>query len=578
MHRGLHPPERVADYVARGWWAKETIDEIFLDQVARRGPELAVVDPANRADLDGCPPRRLSWDALEAEVTALAARLVELGLRRGDVLGVQLPNTIELVAAYLAAWLLGVVVSPLPMPYREHELVEMGTQAAFRAHLTLRRFGDRHPAQEAWELRDQLPELTTVIAYGPPATDTTVTTTATTTDGVLELAPAPATDADRAAVQQRRQEDPGDPNDPVTICWTSGTESTPKGVPRCHYDWLAVAWATIDAPQVVTADVLLNPFPMVNMAGISGMFLPWLRTGCVLVQHHPFHLPTLLGQIAQEHITYTVAPPALLWMLLHDEALLAATDLSSLTRIGSGSVPLQPAMVRGWQERFGIGVINFFGSNEGVGLLCSPTDVEDPDERARYFPRYGATGKTWSSRVADWVGVRLVDPATGQDITEPGHPGELRISGPTVFAGYLHAAERVSPFDEQGWLRSGDLFEIAGEQGEYLRFLDRVTDVVIRGGANIAPAEIEGLIGEHPAVSDVAVIGDPDPVLGERVAAVVTLHPGTALTLDELVGFLREHRIASFKLPERLEVRDTLPRNPVGKILKRSLRRPAPAS
>ncbi|MEO6879387.1 MAG: fatty acid--CoA ligase family protein, partial [Mycobacteriaceae bacterium] len=467
--------------------------------------------------------------------------------------------------------LLGIVVSPLPMPYREHELVEMGTQAAFRAHLTLRRFGDRHPAQEARAVQDQLPRLETVIAYGPPDTASGAT------EGVLDLGPTPATDADRAAVRQRRQEDPSDPNDPVTICWTSGTENTPKGVPRCHHDWLAVAWGTTDAPRVVTEDVLLNPFPMVNMAGISGMLLPWLRTGCVLVQHHPFHLPTLLTQIAQEHITYTVAPPALLWMLLHDEALLAATDLSSLTRIGSGSVPLPPAMVRGWQERFGIGVINFFGSNEGVGLLCSPADVADPDERARYFPRYGAPGVTWSTRVAEWVGVRLVDLVTGQDITEPGRPGELRISGPTVFAGYLHGAQRASPFDERGWLRSGDLFEIAGERGEYLRFLDRVTDVVIRGGANIAPAELEGLIGQHPAVSDVAVIGDPDPVLGERVAAVVTLHPGTELTLAELVGFLRGHRVASFKLPERLEVRDVLPRNPVGKILRRGLRPPAPA-
>lgn len=182
-HRGLHPPERVADYLARGWWTRETIDQIFLDQVARRGPELAVVDPANRADLVGSPPRRLSWDALEAEVVGLAARLDELGLRRGDVLGVQLPNTIELVQAYLAAWLLGIVVSPLPMPYREHELAEMGTQAAFRAHLTLRRFGDRHPAQEARAVQDQLPRLETVIAYGPPDT------TSGATDGVLDLAP-----------------------------------------------------------------------------------------------------------------------------------------------------------------------------------------------------------------------------------------------------------------------------------------------------------------------------------------------------------------------------------------------------
>src|SRR5690606_5960801 len=160
--------------------------------------------------------------------------------------------------------------------------------------------------------------------------------------------------------------------------------------------------------------------PMVNMAGISGMFLPWLRTGSVLVQRHPFDLKTFLGQIALERATYTVAPPALLWALLHNDALLSQIDLSSLTRIGSGSAPLQPVMVRGWQEKLGIGVINFFGSNEGIGLLSSVEDFPDPDDRAQYFPRYGAPGVTWSSRISEWVQIKLVDPATGQEVTEPG--------------------------------------------------------------------------------------------------------------------------------------------------------------
>jgi acyl-CoA synthetase (AMP-forming)/AMP-acid ligase II len=162
---------------------------------------------------------------------------------------------------------------------------------------------------------------------------------------------------------------------------------------------------------------------------------------------------------------------------------------------------------------------------------------------------------------------------TGEDVTEPGHPGELHISGPSVFAGYLHGDELPSPFDDRGYLRTGDLFEIAGDRGQYLRYLDRARDQVIRGGMNIAPAELEGLISDHPAVADVAVIGDPDERLGERVAAVVVLRAGTSLTLEELVAWLRERSIASFKLPERLEVRDELPRNAVGKVLKRTLRR-----
>ena len=569
--RGLHPAEKVADYQARGWWSDETVDQLFAEQVQARGDHVAVVDPANRAALLGSPPRRLTWSQLGDEVTHLAARLLGLGLRRGDVLGVQLPNTIELVEVYLAAWTIGVVVSPLPMQYREHEIVAMGTQAGFAAFVTSPHFGGRSPVAEVLGVRDRVATIEHVIAFGDVAE----------LDGVppdaVSLAPRAATGRERALVEQHVAADPNDANDALTICWTSGTESEPKGVPRCHLDWLAITWATVDAPGVTADDVLLNPFPMINMAGISGMFLPWLRTGCVLVQHHPFDLPTFLGQVATERATYTVAPPALLWMLLHNEALMATVDLSSLTRIGSGSVPLQPAMVRGWQEKHGIGVINFFGSNEGVGLLSSPADFPDPDERARFFPRFGAPGVRWATRVSEWIDVRLVNLVTGEDITEPGVPGEMRLNGPTVFAGYLNGDSRPSPFDDQGYLCSGDLFELAGEQGQFLHYLDRARDLVIRGGMNIAPAELEGLIVDHPAVVDVAVIGDPDELLGERVAAVVSLAPGESLTLDQLVEFLRQKQIASFKLPERLEIRDELPRNPVGKILKRTLRRQAGA-
>ncbi|GAA2080522.1 acyl--CoA ligase [Aeromicrobium tamlense] len=566
--RGLHPQAKVSAYQSKGWWTEETLDGFYLQQVAERGAHLAIVDPANRADLLGSAPRRLTWSELDDEVLAVAARLDDLGLERGDVLGVQLPNTIELAEVYLAAWLLGIVVSPLPMQYREHEIVGMANQAGFRAFVTAAAFAGRRPAEEAAALRDRVPTLERVVAFGD------ATELEGLPEGIDAWTPTVATSDQRARIEARRAADPNDANDCATICWTSGTESEPKGVPRAHLEWAAISTATVDAPRVTADDVLLNPFPMVNMAGINGMFLPWLRTGGVLVQHHPFDLKTFLGQIAVERATYTVAPPALLWMLLHNDDLLGQIDLSSLTRIGSGSAPLQPVMVRGWQEKLGIGVINFFGSNEGIALLSSLEDFPDPDDRAQYFPRYGAPGVTWSSEVADWVQIKLVDPVTGEEVTEPGVPGELRIGGPTIFAGYLDPETRANPFDEDGLLMTGDIFEIAGDRNQFLHYLDRAKDLVIRGGMNIAPAEMEALVGEHPAVADVAVVGDPDEQMGERVAAVVTLNPGATLTLEELVAFLREAKIASYKLPERLEIRDELPRNPVGKVLKRELRRP----
>jgi acyl-CoA synthetase (AMP-forming)/AMP-acid ligase II len=308
------------------------------------------------------------------------------------------------------------------------------------------------------------------------------------------------------------------------------------------------------------------------MAGIGGVFLPWLLSGCTLVQHQPFDLPVFLGQIAAERVTYTLVPPALLTMLLQREEVLAATDISSLTRVGSGSAPLPPSMVQGWQERHGIAVINFFGSNEGITLLSDPVSIPDPVERARFFPRPGLPGVDYPSPVFAATQARLVDVATGEEITEPGRPGELLMRGPTVFSAYLPGTATRESVDEDGWLHTGDVFEIAGDDGRFLRYVDRAKDVIIRGGMNIAPAEIESLLAGHPKVADVACVGYPDEVLGERACVFAVPRPGERVTLEELVEYLRERRIASYKLPERLEVVEALPRNPVGKILKRELR------
>lgn len=564
---GLHDPAKVEDYLARGWWTRETVDQVFRDRVTERGDVPALVDPANKATLVGTAPRRLTWTELAAEVDHLAAELHGLGLGRGDVLGVQLPNTVELVEVYLAAWRLGITVSPMAVQYREHELVEMAGQAGFAAYVGAHRFFDRDLLAESSAVADRLPDGIRMIRYAAPDEPTAAP------EGIVDVRAQPATPAEGEVVARLAAEQPNDPNDAMTICWTSGTEAQPKGVPRTHLEWLAMAWAGVDAPVIVADDVILNPFPMVNMAAFVGLLLPWLRTGCVLVQHHPFDLPTYLGQIATERVTYTLAPPALLTMLLHNEPLLARADLSSLTRIGSGSAPLPPPMVVGWQERHGISVINFFGSNEGIGLLSSPADFPDAAARAQYFPNYAARDRVWASRVADWIQVRLVDLSDESLVTEPGRVGELRIDGPTVFPGYLAESGVDAPFDDQGYLRSGDLFEIAGDEGQWLRYVDRAKDIIIRGGMNIAPAEVEGLIASHPAVAEVAVIGDADNVLGERVAAVVALRRDAGLDLGELAAYLKDQHVAHYKIPERLEIVTALPRNPVGKVLKRDLRR-----
>ncbi|MEU8900621.1 class I adenylate-forming enzyme family protein [Nocardia sp. NPDC048505] len=546
-----HPEQVVREYLDKGWWQRETMLEVFDDWVRRRPDAAAITDPANLEALTGAQPEELTWRQLHDRVERIAAALHATGIRQGEVVAVLVPNSVALVASYLALWRLGAVATPMPVSYRGHEISGIVAASGAVAMITVSRLADRAPAEEVSGLG-----LRTVYTVDR--------------DGAASLHPDAAPDP--AALREYLASLRVTVNDRVTICWTSGTEAAPKGVPRCHGDWLAIGWGPQDGLETGPESVILNPFPLVNMAGFAGSLLPWLLGGGHLVQHHPLDLPVFLGQIQKHGVTHTSMPPALLTMLLQREDLRGLADLSSLRRVGSGGAPLPPGVVREWQERFGIEVLNFFGSNEGVSLMGAPADIPDPVLRAQHLPNYSAPGHTWASRLAANTAVRLVDPSTGVQVDEIGAQGELRLKGPAVFGGYLPGTAASTPFDAEGYLCSGDVFELCGADGRYLRFVDRLKEIVIRGGMNIAPAEIEGLLQDHPAIAEVAIVGYPDSVLGEKCCAIVVPKPGASITLGELTDHLRARDIASFKLPERLELVAALPRNPVGKILRRRLR------
>ncbi|GAB2651010.1 class I adenylate-forming enzyme family protein [Prescottella soli] len=559
--RACHPDDRVDAYLARGWWRPDTVLDLLDGHVEARPGAPAVTDPGNLPELAGIAPESLTWAEFDAKVDDIAAKLHASQVCPGDTVAVLLPNSVALTATYFALWRLGAIAAPMPASYRRHELSRIVAASDAVGVVTATSLHDRTPHLEALSLVGELPSLRHVFTFGSAA------------DGAgVPLDRDPATPDEVDAVRRAYRQLARTVNDCITICWTSGTEAAPKGVPRCHADWLAIGEAVQDGLQTEPDSVIVGPFPMVNMAGFATSLLPWLLGGGHLVQHHPLDLAVYLDQIQRHRATHTSMPPAILSMLLQNSGLRATFDLSSLRRVGSGGAPLPPGVVRDWQNDLGIEVLNFFGSNEGVCLLGAPSDTPDPMVRAEYLPNYGATSKTWVTSVAERTSVRLVDVATGEVVTELGGRGELRLKGPTVFAGYLAGTAASSPFDDDGYLCSGDVFELCGESGEYLKFVDRSKEIIIRGGMNIAPAEIEGLLLEHPAVSDVAVVGYDDVVLGEKCCAVVVPVPGEEVALDDLVGFLRAKDVASFKLPEKLVTVDELPRNPVGKLQRRELR------
>lgn len=555
----LTKKNRIDDFTKRGWWGEETLYSLFQDAVTSSGDQEALVDPENRADITGDAPKRLSFNEIDKTVERYASIFFEQGLRKDDIALIQLPNVVELPMVYLALSKLGIICSPIPMQYGAYEINSIIAETNPKAFISIQTFNNNAHAEQ----------------FSSAFTNGEIKLALGEIENFIDLHNYnPVSDAYESQ-QLYAQDNPITANDIFTICWTSGTTGTPKGVPRSHNLWLPMAKAAGYVSETEEGDTLLNPFPMINMASIGGFLFNWLLCKGKLVQHHPFDLNVFLNQIASEDVKYTIAPPAIMNMLLNNPAILDQQDLSSLRCIGCGGAPLSEWMVESFQNTYNLTVQNIFGSNEGATLLSARNEIEDPHLRAQYFPRFGVDGLDWSNPVSKLVKTKLISVETNKEINEPGQPGELLISGATVFDGYWNAPEaNAEVFDEDGFFRTGDLFEISPEDTEkkFYKFCGRCKDLIIRGGMNISPEELDNLLSSHPKMLEVAVTGYDDDILGEKVGVVAVVAEGDTISLDEIIDFLKDKQIAKYKMPEDLRVIDVLPKNPVGKVLRRELK------
>lgn len=557
----LTPKERIAEYTAKGWWGDVILDDLLQRNRAAQPSRLALVDPSNREKLDGKAPRRLTWAELGDEVDRMAAAFLDLGLVKDDIVTYQTPNTVETVIIALAAARIGLIISPVVMPYRKHELDYILGIVEPKAVITVAHFAKHDHARMALDL-DWRGRAAKVFVVGGGAPQ-----------GAVDL-DAAASKADPAKTSAYRKAHPIAPGEVFTIFWTSGTEARPKGVPRDHNHWIVNARMVSELADLREGEVMLNPFPLVNIASF-GMLTPWLWRCGTLVLHHPFDLGVFLKQIADERVNYTIVAPAILNSILKSDELLKTIDLSSVRAIGSGSAPLSPWMIEGFSKQFDIEVCNIYGSNEGASLFSNQLHAPNHEDRARFFPRLGVEGIAWEGDAATMIESRLVDPETEVEIVEPGVVGELRFKGAHVFGGYYKLPEITkNAFDDKGYYRSGDLFEIAGEGDtpRFYRFVGRCKDIIVRGGMNISPAEIDDLLAGHPSFNEAAVVGIPDETLGERMCAAVVPKGDDVPDIKALSGWLKERGVAVFKLPESLVIVDALPRNPMNKVMRKELR------
>ena len=348
--------QRIHDYHERGWWGDDTLHGL-LELQARENPDLlAVADQPNRKELTGDEPCRLSYAELNEASTQVACQFLDRGIGAEDSVIVQLPNIAELVICYMAISKIGAIISPVPVQYGGHELHHISSTISPAAIVTIDHFSALELAQNAATIAEGNVQL---LVFGSDLSFTT------------ENHPDSA-----QQLSDYQLSHPSDSDDILTICWTSGTTGTPKGVPRSHNMWLATAQCCGEAGNYRAGDRFLNIFPLVNMASIGGFLFPALLVGCSIILHHPLDPTLYLTQLQNEKITFTIAPPALLNQLAKSSDMWNQFNFSHLRSIGSGSAPLAPWMIEIFNQQYGLDVINFYGSNEGISLFCTPLHTD----------------------------------------------------------------------------------------------------------------------------------------------------------------------------------------------------------
>lgn len=451
--------------------------------------------------------------AFLAAVQRAAAVLRERGVSEADVVAVMLPNTADLVITLFAAWRLGAAVTPINPALAPAEVAYQASDSSAKVLVTDQPIGE-----------DGFPETVTpseFAEYGTPC-DT-----------------APVAHSDDAL---------------ALIIYTSGTTGRPKGVMLTHRNLNAMCSMIIDAFTLTSADRSLLVLPLFHVNGIVvGTLSPLIVGGSVAVAGR-FSPTTFFGQIEESRATYFSAVPTIYTMLanLPDDV---RPDTSSVRFGVCGAAPASVELLNSFESRYGIPIVEGYGLSEGT---CATT--VNPLNGVR---KPGTVGIALPGQK-----IRIVGP-DGEDAA-PGGTGEVYISGPNLMSGYLNRPDATTEAIVSGWLRTGDIGRL--DEDGYLVLVDRAKDMIIRGGENIYPKEIEATTYQLPGIAEVAVVGRPSDVYGEEPILFASLSPGADITEASILDHLHKN-LAKYKVPVEVTILDELPKNAVGKLDKPTLRR-----
>ncbi len=521
-------------YTAAGYWEDRTIADMVY-AVAERMPDKVALIEAER---------RISYAQLRQRVERTAFGLLRAGIGNNDRVVMQLPNSLEFVFTYLALTRIGAIPVMALRSHRQTEIrhfVQSSGAVAYVIPDTAYRF-DYRPMAEA--VRRECPGLRSVFVLGRPQ------------PGQLPLRPLLDTAVSTLELDTALAGIRPDPADVATMLLSGGTTSVSKLIPRTHNDYVLNArlcgqCARFDADTVLMALLPLGHNYNLASPGMLGVFY---YGGTVLIAPS-MDAEVVFPLVEQNRVTVIPAAVPLITNWLNSPVP-ATCDLSSLKVIQNGGARLVPELRQRIRAQFGCIPQEIYGTAEG---LINMTRLDDPDDLLL---------ESSGTPVCVDDEIKVVDD-DGNEVPD-GETGELLTRGPYTIQGYYNADEKNSEaFTADGFYRMGD---IVRKRGRYIFTEGRKKDLINRGGEKISCEEIENLIFKHPKVHQVSLVAMPDPVFGEKACAFVVPRTGQTLGFDELIDFLKQQNIASFKLPERLEIVDEFPASNVGKILKRQLR------
>ena len=521
-------PARSAQYHAAGFWNDETLRDWLARHAAARGERIAL---------------RLgdavwTYAQVAVETARLANALGALGIVKGDVVAVQLPNTPQFFFSYFAIASIGAVMQTVHMPYRAVDIEALLAHSGAVAAICLDEAKDYPAAQTFLGLREKLPLLQHVIVAGSNVPGGA--------HSIAAIAAAAPTAMPTVALGG---------SDAFLLLYTSGTTSSPKGVPHAYQDFLANARLSAAALSVTPDDVLLSAAPFTHLYGLFTVNMA-LAVGATVALLPAFSPPALAEAIRVMRPSIGFTAPAHIAACMN-AGLFNGIDLGCFKYVQISGSAVPPALARAFEPLLKGGkVMQLWGMTE----LQAGAYTRLADSETTRMESAGAASPGTELRIVD----------TADHAVAEGEDGELQMRGPSLFCGYLNndAATREA-FTDDGWFKTGDL--AACEADGNVRLTGRVKDIINRGGVKFNPLDIEGVLLAHPSIAEVAVAPVPDAVLGERACCFVVLKVNAELDLDGVCEFLAARQVSKIKWPEQMEIVTAMPVTPTRKVIKGQL-------